>query len=238
MSKSTSPTTGSRTTPKTTRSPKVPAPAAPRDRSTVLLIGLILAMIAVAVAIVVIYQANNDTSSTTPTLQQTQPVSVTGTLVPFTGDGADAAIGQAAPEATGRTFEGSPQALLSAGRPTMVVFAAHWCPHCQRELPLIVDWMDKGGNRDVDVVVVSTGTDIKAPNYPPSAWLDDVNFGGRVIADDDQQTLANAYGLKGYPLLVFVGADGKVSGRLAGEQPVDALDAGIAKISTGTGTGS
>lgn len=198
---------------------------------TWVLIAAIAGMVGVAVLIVVLVQANKDDPPVS-TVQQIQPVSVTGSTLPtYSGpDGSDAAVGLAAPTATGKNFVGTSQTLPSAGKPTMVVFAAHWCPHCQRELPIIVDWMRNGGNRGVDVVVVATGTNPDAPNYPPSAWLEDVNFRGRIIADDDRNTLGDAYGVHGYPGIVFVAADGTVKSRLGGEQAVAALDAGIASI--------
>ena len=34
------------------------------------------------------------------------------------------------------------------GRPKIVVFLAHWCPHCQAEVPRLVDWFGENGVPD------------------------------------------------------------------------------------------
>jgi thiol-disulfide isomerase/thioredoxin len=115
----------------------------------------------------------------------------------------------------------------------MIVFGAHWCPHCQKEFPEIVDWMDAGGNKGVTVIAVPTGTNPQAPNYPPSSWLQRIGWKGEVLVDDKNSTAAQAYGLQAYPMVVYVGADGKVKMRTEGEVPGSTLDEGIKKI-TGT----
>ena len=56
-------------------------------------------------------------------------------------------------------------------------FVAHWCPHCQAEVPRIVALAEQGRLPEgVDVAAVSTAVDATAPNYPPSAWLDRVGW--------------------------------------------------------------
>ena len=97
----------------------------------------------------------------------------------------------------------------------VVIFAAHWCPHCQKEIPLIQEWID-GGNLpdDVQVNLVSTGVKADQNNYPPSDWLSTVGWSEQIMLDNPDQSAAQAYGLTGYPYLVFVGR--RRQGRAAG----------------------
>jgi thiol-disulfide isomerase/thioredoxin len=64
----------------------------------------------------------------------------------------------------------------------VVVFVAHWCPHCQAEVPRIVA-LAKAGKVSVPIVGVATGTDASAPNYPPSAWLQREGWPYPVLVD-------------------------------------------------------
>jgi hypothetical protein len=90
-------------------------------------------------------------------------------------------------------------------------------------VPLLVNWMSSGGTNGIDMVLVPTATSPDNPNYPPSAWLNRDGWKGRVLLDDKDGSLAKAYGLPGYPLMVFVDAEGKVTKRVSGEIPIDQL---------------
>jgi thiol-disulfide isomerase/thioredoxin len=156
---------------------------------------------------------------------ETQDVTVSGTALVKFGDGADPAIGQKAPTLNGFSFDGSPVSLQPGGSPMLVLFVAHWCPHCQREVPLIVKYLADGKlPAGMKVMAVATGTSSDAPNYPPSAWLQKVGFTPPVLADSKDQLAAAAYGLPGYPYFVVLKADGTVAYRGSGEKTVDELD--------------
>jgi thiol-disulfide isomerase/thioredoxin len=118
-------------------------------------------------------------------------------------------------------------------KPQVVMFLAHWCPHCQAEVPRIVDLAKMGAFKGIDVAAVATGTSPEAPNYPPSAWLKRENWPFPVMVDSASGTAAEAFGLSSYPYFVFVDAQGAVVGRAAGEIPpsdlqkiLNALEAG------------
>jgi cytochrome c biogenesis protein CcmG/thiol:disulfide interchange protein DsbE len=144
-------------------------------------------------------------------------VAVSGTPLPMlTGSSNDPAVGKTAPTLTGVTFNGSPVTIGNTGKAHLVIMVAHWCPHCQAEVPRIVS-LYKAGQIPVPVVSVATGTDSSAPNYPPSAWLAREGWPYPVLVDTKNETAASSYGLPGYPFLVFVDAQGKVVGRLSGE---------------------
>jgi thiol-disulfide isomerase/thioredoxin len=132
-----------------------------------------------------------------------------------------------APTLTGQSlFDGSPMTITpGGGTPKLVVFVAHWCPHCQREVPLLVNWMSSGQKpANLDVVAVSTANDLSDVNSPASDWLKRENWPTPVMADSSDNTAANAYGLPGYPYLVMLDGNGKVTARTSGELTVDELN--------------
>jgi thiol-disulfide isomerase/thioredoxin len=155
------------------------------------------------------------------------------------GDRSDPAIGMTPPEITGQTFAGKTITFGGTAKPRMVLFVAHWCPHCQREVPLLVELARGGGFDGVDVQTIATGTTPDNPNYPPSKWLKREQWPFPVLADDARYRAADTYGLQSYPYFVFVDAENKVALRATGElDPADlrkvlsALAAGKDPIAT------
>jgi cytochrome c biogenesis protein CcmG, thiol:disulfide interchange protein DsbE len=160
-----------------------------------------------------------------PSSQEARPVEVVGELLPKLGDpgAADPAAGLVAPTLKGQGFDGAPVGV-TPGRPTLVVFLAHWCPHCQREVPALTKWAAAGGVPEgVDVIGVATATTPDRPNYPPSKWLREEQFPFPVLADDSGGSAAAAFGLTGYPFFTLLDADGRVLSRASGEVEVERL---------------
>ena len=193
--------------------------------------GVIAAVIAVA-AIVAISASSKKDSTVVGTVQEFSDVTVTGDVLPAFDSAAkpDPAVGMLAPVLSGKGFNGNVVTTESTGTPTLIVFLAHWCPHCQREVPLLVEW-EKSGKMPagIDIVAVATGTDPANPNFPPSEWLTRENFPATwpVMADSKNKVGADAFGLSGYPYFVLIGADGKVLWRSSGEVPMAELTATI-----------
>lgn len=160
------------------------------------------------------------------------PPVVTGTPLPKYDPAvaSDAAVGQTIPTVAGTDFKGNPVSIDLNGKAKVLVFLAHWCPHCQTEVPLIQAWLDGGGSTgDVELISIATGINPAYPNYPPSAWLEREGWTVPVIADITG-TVGPAYGLSAYPFWVFVGADGKVAGRLTGELSIANLQTILASL--------
>lgn len=153
-----------------------------------------------------------------------------GTLQPL-GDGADAAVGQPAPEISGTGIDGEPLTIEPGdGTPKAIAFLAHWCPHCQREVPVVVDWMDEGNLPEgVEVIGVATGIDRNRPNFPPHNWFERENWDVPTVVDGDSSA-ARAYGLSNYPYWVLVDGDGNVVQRWAGETTPQQLDERIGQL--------
>jgi len=168
------------------------------------------------------------------------PVEVAGDALPaFTDDmnvgGAeDPAIGVEAPVVSGTDYEGNDVTIdASADGPTMVVLLAHWCPHCNREIPVLNEWRESGDvPEDLNVVGVSTGVSADRANYPPGEWLTSMDWQWPVLADGDisaddpadgADTAFRAYGGESFPTMILVGSDGEVLSRFSGEAPVETI---------------
>ena len=156
-----------------------------------------------------------------------QNVSVAGDkLAPMPESGDDPAVGKAAPTLTGYDLAGRPVTVDpgSDGKATMVVFLAHWCPHCNYEIPVLNEWKEKGlMPPNLRVVGVTTGSRQDQANWPPSKWLVAKKWTFDQFADSEKQDASAAYGVGGYPFLVFIDAAGNVTSRTSGEVPVEKI---------------
>ena len=162
---------------------------------------------------------------------QTRPVSVAGPALPgFAGQVTDPAVGTVAPRVTGATFAGSPVQIGGTGRPAMVFFVAHWCPHCRKEVPLLAPALGRITPPGVDVLTVSTSVRQGAAGYPPSEWLEDQGWPTPVLADDTDYSAASAYGLTSFPYYVLLDGAGKVVARDSGEKTVAEVEALLTQV--------
>ena len=185
-------------------------------------------VVAVLAAIfgVVAFTASSDDDASVEGASEFQNVVVTGEVLPDFGKGeADPAIGMTAPVLEGFGFLGN-EVTTTPGNPMLLVFLAHWCPFCQKEVPILVKWSQSGlVPENLDVIAITTGTDETQPNFPPSVWLANENWPELwpVLVDNKDQTAGNAFGLAGYPYMTLIGADGKVLWRNSGEISAEAL---------------
>ena len=200
------------------------------SNKSVWLIGSIAAAIAIAAIVAVATQSSSDDVVTG--VEEFNSVEVVGDPLPEYSDSAsDTAIGMTAPILTGKGFTGN-TIVTGPGAPTLLVFLAHWCQYCQREVPLLVQW-----NRDglvpsgLDVIAVATSTDPASPNFPPSEWLAREEFPPLwpVMTDSGEKTAANAMGVSGFPFFVLLDSRGKVALRISGEIEMPVLTEQINK---------
>jgi thiol-disulfide isomerase/thioredoxin len=116
----------------------------------------------------------------------------------------------------------------ATGDATLYVFLAHWCPHCNDEIPELIELRNRDGLPDgVNVVGVSTGVDSTGPNYPPSEWILDKNWPSEwpMMADSVESTAFVVNGGSGFPYLMIVDADGNVLARDSGAKSAEDLAA-------------
>ena len=154
----------------------------------------------------------------------TTPIRVSGDTLPALDAGAssDPAVGLPIPTITGTDQSGEPMTIGPDDGPLALVIVAHWCPHCQAEIPRLVREITENGLPDgVNVVTLSTSINRAQPNYPPSAWLDRESWDQPTMVDDAKSTALAALGISSFPGFVFVDADGKVVSRTTGEIPME-----------------
>jgi thiol-disulfide isomerase/thioredoxin len=208
------------------------------SRKTFLIIG---AAVLLAAAIAIGFSGGSDDATPQPrtTVEgevasgEFQPVIVDGDVLSPLGDGSgnpamDAAMGKTAPTLNGYTFAGNPVSITPGAnsQPLMLVFLAHWCPHCNREVPRLIDWQEQGlVPEGLRVIGVTTASRNDQANWPPSDWIEEMKWPFEVFADSEAGDAANAYGVDGFPFIAIVNAEGKIVGRHSGELELADLDA-------------
>jgi cytochrome c biogenesis protein CcmG, thiol:disulfide interchange protein DsbE len=200
---------------------------------TILYVVLVVVGIAGAVALGTSGGSSDTTTDTVVTVPggvqpaEYQKVSSTGGLLaPLPESGADPETGKSVAVLKGYDLQGRPVTIDPAGegKATMVVFLAHWCPHCNREIPVLNKWRESGEvPTGLRVVGITTGSKADQANWPPSKWMTAMKWPFEVMADSEAQEAAAAYGVAGYPFIAFVGANGKITARTSGEIPVEQL---------------
>lgn len=197
-------------------------------------------VILLAVAAAVATSGGGGDRDTEEGIEQVRPVVVAGEpLAPHTGSGGDPAVGAPAPEIEGARFDGTPLTIGADGRAKVLVFLAHWCPHCQREVSTLAAWLAENGMpEDVDIYGIATATTPERPNYPPSEWLDQERFAVPTLADDTEGSTARAFGLSGFPFFVAVDEDNLVVARASGELRIEQWEQLIDQLGSRTGSPS
>lgn len=184
--------------------------------------GFILAVIGIViagVALVAVLATQRDSSIE----NQTAEVSLDGDDLPrYENPGVappdDASIGMSAPEISGETFDGETLSITNDGRPKAIFFLAHWCSHCQAEVPKVQAMIDAGQIPDgIDLYGVSTAVDASRGNFPPESWLEREGWTPPTIKDSSLGAGLNSFGGASFPYVVYLDADNKVVTRSSGE---------------------
>lgn len=155
-------------------------------------------------------------------------------LAPLSDPSTDPSLGAPAPALTGADWEGNSTEIVDDGRPKVVIFLAHWCPHCQDEVPELQSFMDAGGDDRVDLYAVTTSTSRVRPNFPPGAWLEEENWTAPTILDDEGQTAGQAFGVTAFPFWVLLDENNQVVGRFSGRVPAETIP-GVFEIAASGG---
>jgi thiol-disulfide isomerase/thioredoxin len=216
-----------------------------KNRTVIIVVGVVVLVLGLAGAAVLLSAGDDESSSgvlapgetTRPTygddVQENRPVEVSGDALPALAAvvDSDPALGLAMPVVDGATFDGNPVTVGgSTDGPMLYVFLAHWCPHCNDEIPELIELRNRDGiPENMNVAAVSTAVDNSAANYPPSEWIVDKEWPSEwpVMADSVESTAFVVNGGSGFPYLMIADADGNVLARDSGTKSAEDLAAWI-----------
>jgi thiol-disulfide isomerase/thioredoxin len=215
-----------------------------KNRTVIIVVGVIVLVLGLAGAAVLLTGGDDESSGVlapgeTPRetygddVEQNRPIDVTGDPLPGLDSvvDVDPAIGAAMPVIDGAGFDGRPITIGGAtDGPTLYVFLAHWCPHCNDEIPELIELNNRDGvPAGMNVVGISTAVDQTAPNYPPSDWIIEKNWPAQwpVMADSVESMSFVVNGGGGFPYLLVADADGNVLDRASGTKSAEELAAWI-----------
>ena len=152
---------------------------------------------------------------------------VTGDLLPeFAGENDDnIALGLAAPIFSAPNENSEIVSLEKNGNAKALLFLAHWCGYCQKEVPVVQGFIDSAGvPPGVDVIAIATSIDRGRENYPPQKWLADEGWSELQLYDLERE-IGTYYGLNAFPYWVFLDKDLNVVARRTGNLPADMVGA-------------
>ena len=157
---------------------------------------------------------------------------VTGDLLPeFAGENDDnVAAGLAAPIFSAPNENSEIVSLEKNGNAKALLFLAHWCGYCQKEVPVVQGFIDSAGvPAGVDVIAIATSIDRGRENYPPQKWLADEGWSETQLYDLDRER-GTAFGLTAFPYWVFLDKDLNVVARRTGNLPADMVGALLVQL--------
>ncbi|MBD5656581.1 MAG: TlpA family protein disulfide reductase [Candidatus Eremiobacteraeota bacterium] len=143
---------------------------------------------------------------------------------------ASIAVGQKAPDFTVSTTNGPFNLKSAAGKPTLLEIFASWCPHCQREVP-VLNKLDATYKDKIHFVAVA-GSPYGLDSSSPETQADVVAFMEKFnvtypVAFDPELDVAGKYLQGGFPTLVLIGSNGVIQSIRDGEIPASDLTAAV-----------
>ena len=148
---------------------------------------------------------------------------IEGDFLPeFAGENDDnIARGLQAPSFSGPNENSEIVSLEKNDNAKVLLFLAHWCGYCQKEVPAVQEYIDLIGIPDgVEIIAVATSIDRARDNYPPHDWLKEEGWSEAQIYDLDRE-IGTAYGLNAFPYWVFLDKELNVVARRTGNLPQD-----------------
>ena len=157
-----------------------------------------------------------------------------GSLAQFEQGQPDAALGMVLGEVSGVEYYSETEMTIdpSDGTARAWLVWAHWCPHCQRELPPLSDWYTENASDypNVELISISSSIDPTRGN-PLEPYLDELQLPFPTILDPDL-ALAEQFGLSAYPFWVFTAGDGTTLLRVAGFLEIDQVAEILTQLET------
>lgn len=113
-----------------------------------------------------------------------------------------------------------------SGKPVVINFWASWCTYCVQEMPDFEQAYKDWGSEVLFMMI--NATDGRETKEAADAYLEGQDFTFPVYYDSDQEAVS-AYGLRGLPATVFIGADGNMvaarEGLITKQQLVSGIEA-------------
>ena len=202
------------------------SPPASSNRGFALVVVAIIMLGVLAVAFLVADRGSDEANP-----EQTAPIETIGDALVAMPAGVsvtdltnDPAAGTVAPTLIATDFEGNEVTIEADGQAKAIYFLAHWCSHCQAEVPVVQQLIDDGQVPEgLDLYAVSTAVESGQGNYPPQSWLSGEGFEPTTVRDDATGSAFQAFGGSGFPYVVYLDGENKVVARSAGNMPGDAI---------------
>jgi peroxiredoxin len=144
---------------------------------------------------------------------------------------ASVAVGDKAPDfKLTNVIDGDKAVKLSdyTNKPTLLVFWASWCPHCQREVPVLqkvfTDLKGKGMN------AVGISADQARDDAKGFVKRYNVTFPNAFAGNDDGAKVIDSYEVQGVPTIFLLDKNRNVVWTHVGEASEDSVRAALAKV--------
>ncbi len=111
------------------------------------------------------------------------------------------------------------------GTPVMVNFWATWCPPCRAEMPIIQEFAE-AHQETLVVLAVNAGED--RPTI--ESFVASQNLDALIFLLDPENSVASLYRVPGFPMSLFIDADGMLQAAHIGELDRDLLRQYLEKI--------
>lgn len=207
-------------TKKKPRGRQAPTPPAPKKFPILWILG---GLVGVALVGAIAVSLSGETSPSGAVVEIGSPTISGDLLAPYQRGTTDPTIGSVIPTASGTDFDEEPVVIAPGNGAAGIVFLAHWCSHCQAEVPRIQQLLDGGADLPAPLYSVATSISSTRGNYPPWSWLNREGWTTPVLVDDAAGSVMRAFGGTEFPYWVFVDDEGTVVARASGEIGTDVL---------------
>lgn len=129
-------------------------------------------------------------------------------------------VGEKAPGFTAETVGGGSVSVEGDARATMLVFFATWCPHCQKEAPV----MSELESQYDGLRMVMVGIDGEDDPEKVQRFVEEYDIESPAVYEPG---LGSEYGISGYPTTYVLDGDNRVVGAHSGEAPRDVYEGWI-----------
>jgi thiol-disulfide isomerase/thioredoxin len=129
-------------------------------------------------------------------------------------------VGEKAPGFTTETVGGSSVSVEGDARATMLVFFATWCPHCQKEAPV----MSELESQYDGLRMVMVGIDGEDDPEKVQRFVEEYDIESPAVYEPG---LGSEFGISGYPTTYVLDGDNRVVGAHSGEAPREVYEGWI-----------